>query len=768
MPPGAESRSEPNHADPASAQCINDKTFAGSAASSASDPGFGPPVKAGEVGALGPYRVITLLGRGGMGAVYAALDTRLERKLALKVMLPEFAADQAPRERFLREARAAGRIKHDNVVTIYEADERNGIPYIAMEFLEGYPLDEYLKKKGCPTIPQVIRIAAEAAAGLAAAHKTGLIHRDVKPGNLWLEAPHGRVKVLDFGLAKPVDAEVEVTRSGAVVGTPAYMSPEQAWAQKLDHRTDLFSLGAVLYRLCTGRLPFEGPTAMAVLMALGTEEPASVREVNPAVPEALAELIHQLLSKRADARPPSAEAVVKRLRAIGQALAAPRAQPLEQSMSQPPAVSVPIQVTLAPEANPFADIDVSDTEMDSLKSAESSVVTPPPARKKPGARWPWIATGFAAFLAIVGGAIVIIIRNKDGSETKIEVPDGATVTVKDKDGKTLAQAGPGSKKPAAVADPDRRAARYVLELGGSVGVNGEGQDLKTVAELPKNHFILDRVDLTEKKGLTDAGMANFEGCKGLKALNLTHTQVSDAGLAHIKDCKALTAVWLIETKVTDDGMAYLKDCKELTTIWLSNTQVTDKGLAHIKDCKDLANLYLDIPQGTDAGLVFFKDCNVKNLSLMSMPITDAGLAQFKYFKNLNGLFLGATKVTDAGLAPFKDCKELNQLVLGYTQVSDVGLAYFKECKNLNWLDVGTTKVTDAGLAPFKDCKELTELRLYETQVSDVGLAYFKDCKKLNQLNVKISKVTAKGLAEFHKAVPGCKIEHDGGVIEPKK
>jgi serine/threonine protein kinase len=184
-------------------------------------PTFGPPAESGEVGTLGPYRVVKQLGHGGMGTVYAAVDTRLNRKLALKVMLPKFAADPAAKERFLREARAAAQVTHDNVVTVYEADERDGVPYIAMQFLDGSALDEYLKKKGNPSLPQVLRIARETAAGLAAAHKIGLVHRDIKPGNLWLEAPNGRIKVLDFGLAKPLDTEVELTKSGVVVGTPA-------------------------------------------------------------------------------------------------------------------------------------------------------------------------------------------------------------------------------------------------------------------------------------------------------------------------------------------------------------------------------------------------------------------------------------------------------------------------------------------------------------------------------------------------------------------
>ena len=576
-------------------------------------------------------------------------------------MLPQFAADRNAKERFLREARSAARVKHDNVVTLYEADERDGIPYIAMEYLEGYPLDEYLKRKGTPAPAQILRIAAETAAGLAAAHRLGLVHRDIKPANLWLEAPNGRVKVLDFGLARPVDTEIELTGSGAVVGTPAYMSPEQARGEKVDHRTDLFSLGAVLYRLGTGRLPFEGPTTMAVLMALGTQEPTPVRELNPALPESLAALSHQLLAKRAEDRPQSADDVVRRLRAIAHELTVPVGQLVEQSTWPTRAFSAPLQVTAQAEASPFADIDVTEAEL----------AVPEPARAKPAGKRRWLRAGLAvALLAAVAG-IVIIIKNKDGSETKIEVPDGATVTVKDKGGKTLAQFGPASKP--AAADPERAAAAYVLSIGGAVRVNGDWRELRAAAELPKERFALTAVNLHDNKQVTDAGLAAFQDCKGLTVLDLRGTQVTDAGLAAFKDCKGLT---------------YLA---------LRSTQVTDAGLAAFKDCKGLTYLILD-----------------------------------------------GTKVTDAGLAAFKDCKGLTVLALRGTQV------------------------TDAGLAAFKDCKGLTQLHLNDTKVTDAGLAAFKDCKGLTSLDVRKTRVTAKGLADFHAAVPGCKIEHDGGVIEPTK
>jgi serine/threonine protein kinase len=277
---------------------------------------FGPPVAADEVGTLGSYRVVKELGRGGMGAVFLAVDMRLDRKLALKVMLPEFAADAESRERFVREARAAARIGHDNVVTVFEADERDGIPYIAMQLLQGYSLDEFVRKKGPPSLRHVARIAREAVLGLGAAHKLGVVHRDVKPANLWLEAPNGRVKLLDFGLARPDGLDTELTKSGVLLGTPAFMSPEQALGERVDHRTDLYSLGAVLYWLCTGQLPFPGSNVVAVLKALGSEEPKPVLELNPKIPEALAELIHRLLAKAPEERPQTAAEVANRLHEI--------------------------------------------------------------------------------------------------------------------------------------------------------------------------------------------------------------------------------------------------------------------------------------------------------------------------------------------------------------------------------------------------------------------------------------------------------------------
>ena len=176
-----------------------------------------PPQQPDEIGRLGGYRVLKELGRGGMGIVYKAEDPKLKRLVALKVMLPRLAADAAARQR-LREAQAMAAVHHDHIVTIYQVDEDNGVPFLAMEFLHGMPLDQWLKDGRKATIAQVLRMGREIAEGLAAAHERGLIHRDIKPGNIWLDSDHkGRVKILDFGLARVGTEDVHLTRSGAIV-----------------------------------------------------------------------------------------------------------------------------------------------------------------------------------------------------------------------------------------------------------------------------------------------------------------------------------------------------------------------------------------------------------------------------------------------------------------------------------------------------------------------------------------------------------------------
>ncbi len=275
-----------------------------------------PPQQPDEIGRLGPYRVLRVLGQGGMGVVFQAEDPGLRRPVALKVMLPALAVSATARERFFREARAAAAFQHPHVVTIYQVGEDRGVPFLAMQFLEGESLDERLRRMGKLPLAEVLRIGREMALGLACAHAKGLIHRDVKPANIWLEGRQGSVKILDFGLARTLTDDAHLTQSGTIVGTPAYMAPEQAEGAAVTHRADLFSLGCVLYRLCLGQPPFRGNSALAILSALAHQTPPAPASVDPEVPAEVSALIEQLMRKDPKQRPVSAAAVAEILQGL--------------------------------------------------------------------------------------------------------------------------------------------------------------------------------------------------------------------------------------------------------------------------------------------------------------------------------------------------------------------------------------------------------------------------------------------------------------------
>jgi serine/threonine protein kinase len=286
-----------------------------------------PPQEPDEMGRLGPYRVLGLLGSGSMGIVFRAEDSRLKRAVALKVMRPNYATKTEYRQRFLREGQATAKVEHPHVVPIYGVDECQGVPYLAMKLLEGESLEERLKASGSwLPLPEVLRIGEETAAALAAAHEQGLIHRDVKPTNIWLESDGDRVKLIDFGLARILDDDLRLTGTGYVVGTPSYMAPEQANGDEVDNRSDLFSLGCVLYRASTGLQPFPGQFAVDVVAAVRTLDPKPPRALDPSLPPSFSDLVMALLSKDPAGRPASALAVRDALKDIekGGAAAKPR------------------------------------------------------------------------------------------------------------------------------------------------------------------------------------------------------------------------------------------------------------------------------------------------------------------------------------------------------------------------------------------------------------------------------------------------------------
>ncbi len=318
------------------------------------------------LGTLGEYQIYNIIGQGGMGIVFRALDPKLNRIVAIKVMSPLLAVNPNAKKRFIREAQAAAAVSHPHIVTIHAVDE-DKLPYLVMEYVVGQSLQEKLDKVGSLKVTEILRIGSQIAEGLAAAHKQGLIHRDIKPANILLENGVERVKITDFGLARAVD-DVTITRTGEVSGTPQYMSPEQATGDRIDQRSDLFSLGAVLYAMCTGRSPFRASNLAAVVRRVCDDTPRPIADVNEDIPPWLSEIINCLLEKRPEDRLQTASEVAELLGAHLALVQQPGAVPrIGRKLSQPSR-----QETMA--LQPAETVAVQNQPGDSNMSATSVVL----------------------------------------------------------------------------------------------------------------------------------------------------------------------------------------------------------------------------------------------------------------------------------------------------------------------------------------------------------------------------------------------------------
>ncbi len=555
-----------------------------------------PSERPGSLGRLAHYELLEILGSGGSAIVMKAFDEKLHRNVALKILSPLLATTSAARKRFAREARAAAAVRHDNVVAIHAVEDQP-VLYLVMEYIAGRTLQRKLDETGPLALSDVLRIGQQMAAGLAAAHAMGLIHRDIKPGNILLEGAEEHVKLTDFGLARAAD-DASGSHLYYIAGTPMYMAPEQASGQVVDRRADLFSLGSVLYAMVSGLPPFRASNTIVVLKRVAEDTPVPLREIVPEVPEWLCELVSGLHAKDPARRISSAQDVADLL------------------------------------ARRLAESQQEGSSREHVSAGLPGEKQAPPPPRRPRRRWmvaaalvPWLLVGMglveATGITNVRGIVIRLLSPEGTLVVEVDDPgvsvkiDGAELVITGagikeirlrpgqyrvdaiKQGKVFRQelveiirdnrrvvrvsreastpdaAGKGVGEPA--DRPDRRAAESVLNVGGTVQLAGafklrEGDPvIRAVADLPLAPFRLTACNLYQKQQVDDAGLAHFEGCKDLTYLNLWGTQVSDAGLAHFKDCKNLTYLNLGRTRASDAGLAHFKDCKELVFLDLNWT-----------------------------------------------------------------------------------------------------------------------------------------------------------------------------------------------------
>ncbi len=690
----------------------------------------------------------------------------------------------------------------------------------------GRTLQDLLDGTGPLELADIIRIGVQLAHGLAAAHELGLIHRDIKPANILLEGGVDlRVKITDFGLARAAD-DASMTASGVVTGTPLYMAPEQARGDHLDHRADLFSLGSVLYTMCSGHPPFRANSTLAVLKRVCDDTPRPISEIIPETPRWLCDIIAKLLAKNLDERFQTAREVADLLAKY--AVEPPPPEPKSELKAK--------AVAAADEVRP--------------RSGRNLVLLA-------SLLFLAVAVGIGLHLATKGDKPADPIAKKDE-----EAPKKNETPI------------------AVVADTERKAAEYVLSIGGDVRVNDKDTDIRTVSELPRRAFRLTYVNLFDNRRVEDlswlkdvkltylncawtqvsdlsplknmqlrelhchdteiSDLSSLRNMK-LRDLHCHGTQVTDADLTVLQEMSSLRVLRIGGPKITDAGLAHLKKLTELEQLTIHGTKLTGTGLRHLGGMTTLQELRLHNPELTDEGLVHLKGLlGLRILELHETRVTDAGLEHLTGLVNLKHLKINQTKVTDEGVARLKaalpkcditfdakadterkaaeyvlsiggdvrvneqnvaikeiaalppgsirlnwvgfignpratneavatlhGCKHLHHLDLGSTKITDDAFAAFPPLADLDYLSLGGNPIGDTTLAHLGACTKLRGLYLGATQVTDAGLQHLQSLATLRSLNLTQTKVTKAGVEKLAAALPGCKIDWGGGIIQPK-
>ena len=650
-----------------------------------------------ELGRLNGYRVLEVIGQGGMGVVFRAEDLKLKRQVALKTLSPTIAADPTVRERFLREAAATASIDHDHIVTIHQVGEEADTPFIAMQLLRGETLSHRLKRKGPLSQREVLRLGRHIADGLAAAHEHGLVHRDIKPANIWLEAETNRVKILDFGLARSSE-DLDLTHSGTVIGTPRYMSPEQANGETVDHRSDLFSLGAVLYYAASGKQPFTGNNMTSMLVAIAHQTPLPLADLCPEFDLKLTNTINRLLAKKPSHRLDSAAQLHRVLVDIQDELDA--GNPLRQQTSaQPKHVRIGTSTLL----------------------------------------------GLASVVVLLLAAITIIIKHGDGTESrlKVETDKGKSVeriTIKMSEGSESTVADQAADAP---IDSERFVADFVFRNHGSLCIvdGGSKREVAHQDDLPES-FVITKIDLGIywSRAAVTMSVADAEAIAKLPWLRELHLGASRLTKDHLKwlaSIESLEILTLGGQAIGDDEIALLAGHPKIWSLLLVDTSITSQGIDPLAGCKALTTL------------------GFKN----NTPLDVQAMEKLARLPFLQRLTIWSTKLDKPGIDALSHSTTINYLDLSYQPIPDDWIAPIKNMKSLEGVSFAGTRVTDDVLDHL-DSSKLWHLSLLSTQLSDAGLQQLAEFKRLTELNVVGTAVTPEAVRKLSLQLPDCNITYN--------
>jgi eukaryotic-like serine/threonine-protein kinase len=749
----------------------------------------------GERLLLGDYVLIDKIGAGGMGQVFKAIHRRMGRTAAVKVLPEQFTAAPQAVERFRREAKAATRLSHPNIVTAYDSGEHNGVHYLAMEYVAGTDLASHVRRNGPLSIGQAIHCIEQAAHGLHYAHKQGVVHRDIKPGNLLLRTD-GAIKVLDMGLARIVsrgegpDAThwTELTQLGEIMGTVDYMAPEQAVNASLaDARADIYSLGCTLHYLLIGEPPYTGDSVMNRLLAHRQRPVPSLCERRAEVPSALDAVFQRMAAKSSDERYATMLELVGSLHAVEAELGGP-AEALRPSAEG----EVADEALLAW----FRATDEAQQETHGAFGPTLQPVEPRrPARRgafhgaRDGARRKLLLAGAVCTAVALLTAALVMSRARDGVALVLVNEPGAQITIDDEpqatgentapsDGRVSFALPPGEHRvgvqkvgfePAEAtiqivadktrvvrftlipSDIDVRIARQVLRKRGTVtiDINGQSRTIASSADLPPDGFALTGISLYARSSASDADLELASNLRELRILDVSVTPIGDWGLRQVSGLRDLEELNLYGSAVTDEGMPMILGFKRLRSLNLRGTRVTDAGLTSLSTLRDLKYLDLASTALTDAGLVEIERCGgLAGLWLGGTQVSDEGLARIAGLTALQRLDVSGTGITDSGFRRLEQLHDVIQLDAGGTRLGDSAASLLAGMPHLEHLRLAGTWITDGGLANVRDLTALRSLDLAGTEVTDVGLAHLGRLVNLARLDLSHTRVTDDGLARL--------------------
>lgn len=649
----------------------------------------------GEPLVINEYVLLQELGTGGMGRVFKARHQRMARMVVLKIIKEQHATTVDAVNRFNREIKSIAKLNHPHIVRAYDAGAYRDTPYLVMEYVEGEDLAHHVRNQGPLSVADAVDYVIQAATGLEYAHQQGIVHRDVKPGNLMLDTD-GHIRVLDLGLAKPVgaltagpdDVTDAMTSAGDIVGTAAYMAPEQAQnSQDVDRRSDIYSLGCTLYFLLTGEPVYAAESKLDRILAHRTAPPPALSMARDDVPPELDAVFHKMIAKRPEERFQCMTEVADALkRAVG--------------------------VTQAASA--------ADANADSSHSV----------RRKRAVLFALIGT-----VAVVCLALAIPLWPKPGPRVSPESPERST-----DDSNTHSVAPPGIAVPNESEpvrnkeqDLDRRVAEAVIMAGGHVKVRGDGNSTYEVEELPANPFRVVEINLGGQS-ITDVPVVEFGQLSMLEYLNLADTNATGSEISAFGDSRSLRTVYLSGTAADDATIQSLSGIPTLQNLDLQGTNVTDVGLAHLDRCRQLQSLF--VGQG--------------------QAVTDTGLLYISRIPNLLILAVRNAQITEKGLEHLT-ALHLDTLDLAFTDTDDAGLKQVCRIASLRDLSLSGTHITQSGLEHLSNLENLRRLNLSHTKLADSAIPYILQLSKLDALSLDYTDVSMIGKSRLLEALPNCNI-----------